>query len=341
MRKYLFVFILIPLCLLNSCEADRLAINVTNSAIKLDIKRLDKALFPLDTGDIVAQHIQLKEVFGDFADVFLGYMLQTNGLKDLNTLTSLANEQVYPLVMTVQEGILGMEDEIVYQMELLEDGFKHLNYYFPETTTPDIVLMNSWFQYGIFTTDSVLAVGLDFFIGDTIIQEIYPPQFYSYMKKDMQPDYIAVNAMYGWLYHKIYPITGDESTLLDHMVYKGKVRYLLEALFPKEKESTIMNYSEEELAWCYKKQLAVWRELTKVNEKNLATIYEKKKSEISKWVAPGPFTSALSEDATDRMGEWVGLQMVRDFMRENPEINISEMLKQNSRKFLKYYNPKK
>ena len=125
------------------------------------------------------------------------------------------------------------------------------------------------------------------------------------------------------------------------MIYKGKVRYLLEAMFPNEKESTIMNYSEEELAWCYKKQLAVWRELTKLNEKNQPPIYEKRKSEISKWVAPGPFTSSLSEEATDRMGEWMGLQMVRDFMRENSESSISDMLNQNSRKFLKHYNPKR
>lgn len=327
--------------MLNSCESDRLDINVTDSPIKLDVKRLDKTLFPIDTNDVNAKHIQLKEEFGNFAEVYLGYILQTKGLKDLNTLPSLANDKVYPLIMTTQSEILNMESEIVHQMGVLEDGFKHLNHYFPESITPEIVLMNSWFQYGIFTTDSLLAIGLDFFISDTIIQEVYPPQFYAYMKKDMQPDYIAVNAMYGWLYNIIYPITGDENSLLDHMIYKGKVRYLLEAMFPNEKESTIMNYSEEELAWCYKKQLAVWRELTKLNEKNQPPIYEKRKSEISKWVAPGPFTSSLSEEATDRMGEWMGLQMVRDFMRENSESSISDMLNQNSRKFLKYYNPKR
>lgn len=341
MKKYILLIFLIPLYLLNSCTNDRLDVDVSSITLELDIKRLDKAVFPIDTNDLLIKHEALENEFGPFIDIYLGYMLQTGGIKDFNSLPSLANDPVYPLVLTSQKGIDAMQDDINTQISILKSGLKHFKYHFPKETIPEVILMNSWFQYGIFTTDSVLAIGLDFYVADTTVQQVYPPQFYGYMKKDMKPEYIATNAMYGWLYNKVYPITGNERTLIDHMVYKGKLRYLLEAMFPQTGEEIIMNYTKEELEWCYKKQLAVWRELTKVNDQNKAALYEEKKSEISKWVAQGPFTAALSEEATDRMGEWIGLQMVRDYMRENPETGIHEMLEQNSRKFLKYYNPKR
>ncbi len=341
MKKYKALIFLIPLYLLNSCNNDRLDIDVSGVDLKLVTKRLDKSIFPIDTANLGLKHEQLKKEFGKFADVYLSYILQTGGLKDLSTLPSLATDPVYDLVLTTQGGIDAMEKDIASQIELLESSFKHLLFYFPEAEVPAIVLMNSWFQYGVFTTDSTLAIGLDFFVPDTAIQKVYPPQFYAYMKQDMKPKFIATNAMYGWLFNKVFPTKGEENTLLDHMIYKGKVRYLLEAMFPSLSESVIMNYSEEELEWCYKKQLAVWRELTKIQADKTSFLYEEKKSEISKWISQGPFTSALSEEATDRMGEWIGLQMIRDFMRENPEVSINEMLEINSRKIFKYYNPKR
>ncbi len=323
-----------------SCEQDRLKIDVSGSDLRLDIKRWDKALLPIDTANTEVLYSRLLEDFDSFAPLYLGYMLQTQSPSTPECLYELRNDPVYPLTLQIQDGINQMESEVLEQEEKLNSGFKHFQHYFPEKPIPEIVFMNSWFQYGVFTTDSILAVGLDFFVVDTALHRLYPPQFYGYMKKDMHPQFLAVNAMYGWLYNQIYPFSGDESTLLDHMVHKGKVRYLLEAMFPEESEAIIMNYTENELAWCYKKQLAVWRELTKVREAASPLLYETKKSEISKWVAPAPFTSSLSEEATDRIGEWIGLQIVRDFMRENPEVSVVEMLEKNPRKLLKTYNPK-
>lgn len=339
MKMYKHILVLILIISVSSCTTDRLKVDVSGSTVELKTKRLDKAFLPIEPDNLTEQANLIRNEFGGFSEVYFSYILQANSPSD-SVLYRLSQEDIYPLVMNIQDGINAMGAEVNDQLALLENGFSHLNYYFPNTFIPEVVLMNSWFQYGIFTTDSTLAVGLDFFVPDSALQRLYPPQFYAYMKTDMTPDYIATNAMYGWLYNKVFPSDGEENTLIDHMVYKGKVRYLLEAMFPDLDESTIMNYTEKELEWCYKKQLAAWRELTKLRADNTPAIYETKKSEISKWVAQGPFTAALSEEATDRMGEWIGLQMIRDYMRENPEVSIREMLTMNSRQISKYYNPK-
>ncbi|MFK7758308.1 MAG: hypothetical protein AB8B53_15365 [Flavobacteriales bacterium] len=339
MKMYKQFLVLILIITVSSCSTDRLKVDVSHVDLELTHKRLDQSFLPIQKESLTPQAEFIQTEIGGFSAVFFSYILQARNLSD-STLLRLSEEDIYPLVMEVQQGINAMESEINDQVQLLETGFKHLKYHFPETSIPEVVLMNSWFQYGVFTTDSTLAVGLDFFIEDSALQRLYPPQFYAYMKTDMTPDYIATNAMYGWLYNKVFPTEGEENTLIDHMVYKGKVRYLLEAMFPDVEEATIMNYTQKELDWCYKKQLAVWRELTKLREDNTPAIYETKKTEISKWVAQGPFTAALSEEATDRMGEWIGLQMIRDYMRENPEVSVNDMLTKNSRQISKYYNPK-
>ena len=225
-------------------------------------------------------------------------------------------------------------------MELLEDGFKHLIYYFPNAKVPSIVLYNSWFQYGTLSYDNFLGIGLDFYVPDSALQNQYPPQFYRYLKEDMKPEHIAVTAMYGHIVNVVHPSSGNENSLMENMILKGKQRYLLEAMFPEVEEHLIMQYSKEELDWCYKKELAVWGELTKMQEGNTTTLFTEKRIDINRWIQPGPFTAALSEDATDRMGEWIGLQMVRDYMRKHKDITVDQLLPKTPTEIMKFYNPK-
>lgn len=340
--KKIFLFpILIGTVLLNSCNNDRLIVDVSDINVDFTALWFDKEFLPIDTTNSAQTISELKSKFGNFANFFLDTILQEGGVKNPRILQTLANDPFYPAVMEVQEGINVMEPDVKTELNLLEDGFRHLKYYFPNSNTPIIVLYNSWFQYGTLSYQNYLGIGLDFFVPDTAIQRIYPPQFYNYLKQDMRPELIASSAMYAHIANVVYPSQGNENSLLDNMIVKGKQRYLLEAMLPEMQEHLIMNYTPEELEWCYKKELAVWRELSKVQEDNTTTLFTVKKADINRWTQPGPFTAALSEEATDRMGEWIGLQMIRDYMRQNLDVSPVEMLDKSSSEIMKHYNPKK
>ncbi len=341
MKKVFLFLVLICIALLNSCNNDRLAIDISDIELDLTVLRLDQEFLPLDTVDSELKMNDLVSRFGGFTNFFLDTVLQTGGISNPMAFQILANDPIYPLVTEIQNGINLMNPEIEEQLDELENAFKHLKFYFPEAETPEVVLYNSWFQYGLLSYKNYLGIGLDFFVADTLLQRKYPPQFHGYIKKDMKPESMASRAMYAHIANVIYPATGNENSLLDNMILKGKQRYLLEATMPYESEDIIMEYTPKELEWCYKKEIGAWKELTKIQDDNSATLFTNRKIDINRWVQPGPFTAALSEEATDRMGEWIGLQMVRDYMRENLDVTPVQMLDKSAAEIMKFYNPKK
>ncbi len=341
MKKVVLFLVLIVMALLNSCNNDRLAIDISDVEIDFTVHRLDQNFLPLDTSHSSQFMEQLVNKYDGFFNFYLDTILQAGGVQNLEAFKFLAKEPIYPLVSEIQVGIDQLNPEIEDQLDKLKNAFKHLKYYFPNSQIPEIILYNSWFQYGLVSYKNYLGIGLDFFVADTALQRKYPPQFHSYIKADMKPEVIASKAMYAHIVNTIHPSRGNENTLLDNMILKGKQRYLLEASMPNQEEYIIMDYTPSELEWCYRKELAVWNELTKIQENNRASLFTERKIDINRWIQPGPFTAALSDEATDRMGEWIGLQMVRDFMRKKTEITLIEMLEKSSAEIMKYYNPKK
>jgi len=342
MKKALIFLVLIGIALLNSCNNDRLAIDISDIDLDLTVIRLDDGFLPIDTAESESFAIEnFAKKFRNFSNFYLDTILQAGGIHNPHAFKTLLDDPIYPLVLEVQNGINSMNSETESQLGNLENAFKHLKYYFPNTETPEVVLYNSWVQYGLLSYKNYLGIGLDFFVADTALQRKYPPQFHSYIKEDMTPKSLASKAMYAHIANVVYPASGNENSLLDNMILKGKQRYLLEASMPYEEEFILMEYTPQELAWCYKKELAVWGELTKIQDNNSATLFTERKIDINRWIQAGPFTAALSEEATDRMGEWIGLQMVRDYMRENKEISPVQMLDKSAAEIMKYYNPKK
>ncbi len=327
--------------LLAACDSNRLDIDVSGLDIDLQTHRFDQEMNSIDFTKLRESNEDLKEKYPEFYPVYLEEILRIGPSNELNTLQSFQGfvedeymGNAYELIQEKfsQETIEGFNDE-------LEDAFKHYNYYFPEKGLPEITYCHSGFNSGIIPLDSTLGIGLDFYIGPesdpvkSLPHEIFP----QYKKDKMRSYYVVPDAVRGWTTITFWnKKTGDN--LLAEIIFFGKIMYCTDAFMPEVHDSLKMNYTTSELDWARGNEVNVWKEMAKQE-----VMFQTKVFEIKKWTEDGPFTNtgAIPEESPSRLGIWMGWQIVKDYMEENEEVTITELLdEQNFQKILKYYDPR-
>ncbi len=122
------------------------------------------------------------------------------------------------------------------------------------------------------------------------------------------------------------------------MVEKGKMYYFVEAMNPSLPDSVILGYSEKQMEWAKYNEGNIWASLVGDN-----LLYANKFNEYQQFFGDGPFTQAFSNDAPSRLGEFIGLQIVRSYMNNN-DVTLQELM--NNKDLLQIfqdsnYKPKK
>ena len=221
--------------------------------------------------------------------------------------------------------------------EELADLFRHIKFYFPQTKIPKVVTLTSDVDYRnqVVWADSLLLISIDTYLGEehplyTGVQDYIKKQF---RKEQIVPD---VATSFG---EKIIAKDNSRSFLSD-MIYFGKLLYLKDVLIPFKTDSEKIGYTEEELDWAKSNEDQIWRyfvegELLYSSDSDLAT----------RFLYPAPFSKfylELDNEAPARLGQFLGWQIVRQYMEKN-EVSLQEMLEKNAEIIFKEskYKPKK
>lgn len=220
----------------------------------------------------------------------------------------------------------------------LEEFFKHLNYYFPEVGIPDrVITITSDVNYeqSIILTDAMLLISLDTYLGAD-------HQFYLGIK-----DYIRQNFRAGHITADIVTAYGRRMirtpktrTFLSNLVYYGKMLYLMDKLIPKKGDEEKIGYTLDELVWSQENETQIWRYFI---EKEL--LYSTDQKLLSRFLHPAPFSKfylELDNESPGRLGQFIGWQIVRSYMRNN-EVSLQELLKTDGETIFKKskYKPAK
>jgi uncharacterized protein YjaZ len=125
------------------------------------------------------------------------------------------------------------------------------------------------------------------------------------------------------------------------MIYEGKKLYLQDLLLPHESDTIKIAYTEEELEWVYDNELYIWQYFI---ERQL--LYKTDPDLVQRLLEPAPFSKfylELDNESPGRVGRWIGWQITRSFMDQNPEISIEELLRLPAQKLfnLSKYKPKR
>jgi hypothetical protein len=113
-----------------------------------------------------------------------------------------------------------------------------------------------------------------------------------------------------------------DQSMLSNMIQAGKMLYFTEVLSPDMEDSIRIGYTKKQLKWCEDNDGQMWQHLTSEN-----ILYSTDAYLISKYLKEAPFTSAegVPNESAPRLGEWVGWQIVRNYMDNNREVTLDQL----------------
>ena len=339
--KYLVPISLIIALLLTGCSDDPLNVDVSDIQLDLKLIRLDEAVFTAKWDSPLLTNLVLSDQYGGYYKFYTQFILNNQmDVDDPNMgkyIAGFANDKTMKEFFMAAEDLFGQHKFDPY-LEEMEMAFKHFKYYYPNEPTPVIFTFQSGFNYKIVPNDTLLGIGLEWYIGsgNNLIKRLSPQAFPVYEKEKMQSEYLVVDAVKGYLKVKFQNKMIMEN-LLSVMIFYGKIMYLTDAMIHNKSDAIKMNYTNDELNWCVDNEKEIWTFLAKNN-----LLFESSMREISKWVNDGPFTNGLPQESPSRVGIWMGWQMVKQYMEDNPKISLQRMMEmENNSLFLNNYKPGK
>jgi hypothetical protein len=330
-KFYLIIFLSF---VISSCSGDKLDVDVSNVEVDLNFERFEKEMFEGSTPEEMAKiNESLIEKGGELYEFYVYEMLRAGSVYDdsIGTLLSFyVNDSMMQMMMEDLE--TEFSDFNIVEEKLI-DVFKRLKYHLPNSPQPNkIITYNGAFTFGVVSTDSVIGIGLDMYLGaqNRLVREIRFPQ---YMKEKMTRDYLSLDVAQSWLMTNVLEEDQGE-TFLSSMIYYGKLRYILKALLPKSEDHIIMRYNPEEYDFAVASEFEIWEYLIEMN-----WIYSIDMKVKLRFFEEAPSTVGI-DGSPGRIGQFMGWQIVKQYMEANEDVTIEQLLLEtNEAKILKEYKP--
>ena len=318
--KFKFFIILLVVFLIVQCKKNNVQDEINSIPISINFDRFDKKFYDINSFNLDDLKKEYSYLFPEkFDDI-----VWVNRRKD--SLQLILKDAIEKKI----ENFDFIEDEI-------NQLYKHLKYYFPKTNIPKIVTLinNVDYQSKIIYLDTLVLISLDTYLGKN--HEIYNG-IPNYIKYDMDVSFLSSHIADKFLSRKInYP---NERTFLSQMLYYGKKLYLKEKLLPQKNDTILIGYSNKDFTWAKENEIYIWKYFI---EKEL--LYNTDSKLIRRFLDPSPFSKfylEIDNQSPGKIGRWIGWQIVRSFMKKNPEVKIEDLIFKSSQElFVKSgYKPK-
>lgn len=321
-RIFVLQFVIVVFVFSSSCRRNHFIINTSDIKLDVEIKRLEVDLFSLSPSSIKEKVPALHEKYSGFLTYF-GYVINIGEFGDsiwkeglLRFCTDKQNNEVYNSTMEVYPEIQNIEDG-------LSKAFRHFRYYFPKKTVPGIFTCITGFNRSIILGDSVLAIGLDRYLGSG--SKYYPElQIYKYQAAKMSPLNIVPDCMYAlatreWDYKDIGYTTDN---VLTEMIHEGKLLYFVKSMLPEYDDNLIFGFSAPQMKFCLNNENQMWQYLV---EHNL--LFSSEQLTKRKLTGEAPFTVYFSNESPGRAAVWTGYRIIESYMMNNKSATLEELMK--------------
>ncbi|MDQ3071916.1 MAG: hypothetical protein M3Q97_01440 [Bacteroidota bacterium] len=310
-----------------SCSDDRWDIDTSEIEVNTEVVLLDKLLFNSDTNAYSAQIEELLTLYPDFGRAYIELITSRPFQRDtslvLFTKIHLKDKYVRDsLVPDIKKRY--SEEDIQLLEQRFTEAFKRFRYFYPKDSIPDIFLANTAFVFKepLFSYKNKILVCTEMYMGAGY--KYYPFfGFPQYIQRTMDKHYIVADVV-KFLYETKYPpgIYGGRE-LLGNMIYQGKNLYFQQVMAPFLPDTIIMRYTKKQLAWAEDYEVDIWERFS-----NKDVLFSTDPEEVGRFLRPGPNTSALDfpTESAPRLGEWVGLQIVKSYMERHPEVSLQQLM---------------
>lgn len=310
---------------------NRLRIDVSSIPLQeIKIHRYDRELFKINVANLHNELEKLKPEFRFFLDT---------DLSEPGKLTEMKSYLINPRNIDFSHEVNSRLKDIHILEKELTEAFRHYKYYYPDAGIPRIYsyISGGDYEYPVQFADSVLLIGLDNYLGKDYkiyITDGVP----SYRLERMTPDNIVPDCMQ--VLAKVSGIRAmSGNTLLDEMISAGKRLYFVDAMIPGTGDRFKIGYTEAQDAWIKKNEEHVWAAIIENR-----MLYSSEGQTIRIFMADGPFTAEFSRESPPKLGEWIGWQIIKKYMVNEPAVTLKQLMEETDAQkilTLSRYKPEK
>lgn len=290
------------------------------------LERFDRELFSVDTNRLHENLLKLALKY----DLFY-----TSYANDVMSMPFDSNDRLFERPMRI---LLGMDRlrELAY---IVDSNFKNMAPFeeqfsramgvyhqeFPKAVVPRFVTFISEFGNGNIIYDSMLCIGLDFYMKERFVDFYRGLKMPEFMINKMQPNYIVPNTLKSLGIGLTDMQTTKDKRFIAQVIVEGKIRYFMKTLLPEIPDTVVMGYSAAQLKWCEENEAEIW---THFIDKNM--LYESEPGKFMRYLNDGPFTVAedVPKESSPAIGAWAGWRIVNAYMEKNPTVSLQELMQE-------------
>jgi hypothetical protein len=310
--------LIVIMALTVGCKHDRFSVNVSGIQADITITRFEKDLFSTDPSSLEDSLPSWQHKYGSFLQYF-SYIVKLGNVQDpgfadrlRQFATDHTNYLIYKRTMEVFPSIDTFKTA-------LQEAFKHYRYYFPGRHIPRIYTYVSGLNQSAITGDSLLAVGLDKYLGTR--EKLYKQAgIYNYLIVNMHPEKLTSDCMMFWAETE-FPFQDSVNNLAANMIYRGRMMYFTSAMVPDQPDTLKWGFTGKNLEYCRQNEKAMWADL--IDRKFLFTT---DRFTIDKFILEGPYTKDFGRESPARAVVWMGYRIVSAYMEKNPRITLPTLM---------------
>ncbi|MGL1888463.1 MAG: gliding motility lipoprotein GldB [Reichenbachiella sp.] len=311
---HLFIALLISLSIISCSENCDQSDRYSDMHVDIQIDRLENDLQALNSWEETVLYMNSHRMMSDFFLDAIQYPNDTILAKKLFGLIQ------HPSIDSLfDETDRYFVDFDVYEKEF-ETAFEFIQYNYPKSKLPRIETVVTGFYNDMYVSDSLVVLGLDFFMGNNGRYHSNDVPMYiikRYMRESMVP---MVLSFISNEYNQTDELHG---TLLADMVNLGKSYYFVSEALPCKPDSLIIGYTTDEIGLVKANQEVIWATFIE-NE----LLYEKNHFIKNKFVGESPNVFEISEKCPGRIGAWIGWEIVKKYMDTNPDVTLVDLMKE-------------
>lgn len=206
----------------------------------------------------------------------------------------------------------------------LQQAFRFYRFHFPDQDIPVFYTYISGIDYvlPIKMIDGRLVIALDTYLGKDYEQydRLGIPR---YISRWMQPESVIIDVMRKLADIHLNDMGGRPETLLDHMIHQGKRQFFIDCMLPRMQDSLKISYTGRQMNW-----INTYKGYAFTYKIDNDLLYSTDQRVIRQFINQAPFTSPFSNQSAPRTGVWLGWQIVREYMRRNPDLTLQDLLQE-------------
>ncbi len=324
-KNHLFFFALLFIGSCNGCKEKPMRI-FSGEPVEVNLLRFERDLFDINPAEaekgLLDLHKKYRHFYRSYARDILAMQENENDTLFLKPMSMVIAYEPFKTLQKSIDSTFGDLSEIKTELGKAMGIYKTQ---FPNYRVPDFVTFLSEYGYATVNYDTLIGIGLDFYMNQTHYAYYKALEFPEYMIKKLQKEYIIPNTVKAVAIGQYEEQTYRDKRFLAMMIFEGKVRYFAKALLPQTQDTLILGCTAKQLQWCYDNEPEMWAHYI---EKEL--LYKNEPSQFIRYFNDGPFTSAegVPAESAPAIGAWTGLQIVIRYMNNYPEITLQQLMEE-------------